>query len=47
MSNFTEFVIESASFAWLESLGWGVKHGPDIAPLRRAKRSELAQGRTG
>jgi type I restriction enzyme, R subunit len=29
---FTESVVEDAALAWLESLGWQVMHGPDIAP---------------
>ena len=28
----TESVVEQAALAWLESLGWSVAHGPDIAP---------------
>lgn len=28
----TESVVEQAALAWLESLGWTVKHGPEIAP---------------
>jgi len=28
----SEAQIESAALAWLESLGWQVAHGPDIAP---------------
>lgn len=28
----TESVVESAALAWLESLGYAVKHGPEIAP---------------
>jgi type I restriction enzyme, R subunit len=28
----TESVVESAALTWLESLGWTVKHGPEIAP---------------
>jgi hypothetical protein len=32
MTDFTESVVEQAGLAWLESLGWSVKHGPDIAP---------------
>lgn len=32
MSNFTESVVEDASLAWLEGLGWFVVHGPEIAP---------------
>ncbi len=29
---FSEFVIEYATLAWLESMGWTIKHGPEIAP---------------
>ena len=32
MANFTESVVEDAALAWLESLGYAVKHGPDITP---------------
>jgi len=32
MSGFAESEVESVALAWLESLGWAVKHGPDIAP---------------
>src|SRR3989304_8174761 len=32
MTAFTESVVEGAALAWLESLGWTVKHGPDISP---------------
>lgn len=31
-SAFTEPVLEEAALAWLESVGWHVAHGPDIAP---------------
>ena len=31
-SKFTESVVEDAALAWLESLGYAVKHGPEIAP---------------
>ncbi|GIW60629.1 MAG: hypothetical protein KatS3mg087_1695 [Patescibacteria group bacterium] len=31
MITFTESTVESAALAWLESLGWTVKHGPEIA----------------
>ena len=30
--DFTESVVEDAALAWLESLGWTVRHGPEIAP---------------
>jgi type I restriction enzyme R subunit len=43
MSTFTESVVEDAALAWLESLGYTVKPGPDIAPgelwLKGAKRA--------
>ena len=29
---FSETVVEEAALAWLESAGWQVAHGPDIAP---------------
>jgi type I restriction enzyme R subunit len=32
MSAFTESVVEDAALAWLEALGWSVRHGPDISP---------------
>jgi type I restriction enzyme R subunit len=31
-ANFTESIVEDAALAWLESLGYAVKHGPEIAP---------------
>lgn len=31
MTPFTESVVEDAALAWLESLGYAVLHGPDIA----------------
>ncbi len=40
MSHFSESVVEDAALAWLESLGYAVLHGPDIAAGEpRAKRS--------
>jgi type I site-specific restriction-modification system R (restriction) subunit len=32
MMNFTESVVEDAALAWLESLGYAIKHGPELAP---------------
>jgi hypothetical protein len=32
MQNFTESVVEDAALAWLESLGYAIKYGPDITP---------------
>ena len=32
MSGVTESTVEDAALAWLESLGWRIAHGPDIAP---------------
>jgi type I restriction enzyme, R subunit len=28
----TESVVEDTAIAWLESTGWQVAHGPDVAP---------------
>ncbi|MGH7798431.1 MAG: hypothetical protein ACREQ2_26505 [Candidatus Binatia bacterium] len=33
MSAFTESVVEDTALAWLESLGYAIKHGPDISPV--------------
>ena len=42
--NFTESVVEQAALAWLESLGWRVKHGLEIAPGELgAERADYAQ----
>ncbi len=30
--NLSESEIEMAGLAWLKSLGWAVKHGPEITP---------------
>ena len=32
MTTFTESTVENAALDWLESLGWSIAHGPDIAP---------------
>ncbi len=32
MSTFCESTIEQAALAWLEALGWSIRHGPEIAP---------------
>ena len=40
----TESQVEKATLVWLESLGWAVKHGPDIAPgTLFAERSDYGQ----
>ena len=31
MTRFTEWEVEEAALDWLEDLGWGIAHGPDIA----------------
>jgi hypothetical protein len=44
MELFAESIVEDAALAWLEALGYGVLHGPDIANRRTglgARRSEL------
>ena len=43
-STITESTVEDAALAWLESLGWAVTHGPDIAPdALAAERSDYGQ----
>ena len=42
-ASFTESVVEQAALAWLESLGWRVTHGLEIAP--RASKAERIIGR--
>ena len=44
MARLTESTVEEAALAWLESLGYGIKHGPDIAPGElAAERSDYGQ----
>src|SRR5574337_2097879 len=47
MSAFTESVVEEAALAWLESLGWMVKCGPDISPDGDALALTLFQRERG
>jgi len=43
-SAFTESVVEQAALAWLEALGFGVAHGPEIAPGEpAAERDDYGQ----
>ena len=39
MTAFTETVVEAAALAWLESLGWQVRNGAEIAPDEPAAES--------
>ena len=42
--SFTESIVEQAALAWLESLGWSVRHGLEIAPGEpSAERTDYAQ----
>ena len=34
MTNFTESIVEQAALAWLESAGWQVRNGAEIAPSK-------------
>ncbi len=44
MTGLAESVVEEAALAWLQSLGWDVVHGPDIAPdSLSAERSDYGQ----
>ena len=43
-SRVSESVVEDAALDWLESLGWSVAHGPDIAPdTLGAERADYGQ----
>ena len=44
MTTLTEADVEEAALGWLDSLGWTVAHGPDIAPdTPGAERSDYGQ----
>ena len=44
MTRITESDVEDAALDWLESLGWTVAHGPDIAPdVPAAERDDYGQ----
>ena len=49
MTTITESVVEEATLAWLEDIGWQVVRGPDTAPdtldAERADYSEVVQER--
>jgi len=40
---FTESLVEDAALAWLESLGYTVKHGPEIAPGSFSKGTDRGE----
>ena len=44
MTNFTESVVEDAALAWLEGIGYTIKHGPEIGPEEIfAERTDYGQ----
>ena len=44
MTRFSESVVEDAALAWLESAGWRIAHGPDIAPdMPAAERTDYGE----
>ncbi len=44
MTAITETDVEDAALTWLETLGWSISHGPDIAPdTPNAERSDYGQ----
>ena len=44
MTTLTEADVEEAALDWLEGLGWGVAHGPDIGPgAPNAERADYGQ----
>ena len=40
MHTITENILEETCLAWLAELGWGIVHGPDIAPETPASERE-------
>ena len=44
MGGLTESVVEQAALAWLESVGWRIAHGPEIAPdMPAAERRDYGE----
>ena len=44
MTTITEADVENSALAWLRDVGWGVAHGPDIAPgTPNAERDDFGQ----
>ena len=44
MKSFTESVVEQAALAWLESVGWIIRNGAEIAPGETAaERGDYGQ----
>jgi type I restriction enzyme, R subunit len=44
VTTFTESVVEQAALAWLESVGWQVRNGAEIAPAEpAAERDDYGQ----
>ena len=44
MTTLTEADVEQVALEWLSGLGWGVAHGPDIAPdTPNAERDDYGQ----
>ena len=44
MAAFTESTVEAAALAWLESVGWAVRNGTEIAPGEpAAERADYGQ----
>ena len=43
-ASFTESVVEDAALAWLEALGYAIKHSLEIAALCDARAPELISG---
>ena len=46
MTTITEADVENSALDWLRDVGWGVAHGPDIAPGMHPTRSATTSGRS-
>lgn len=47
MTAFTESTVEDAALGWLETAGWQIAHGPEIAPLPDRQAGDAGAKRTG
>lgn len=43
MAHLNESIVESATLAWLEAVGWRIAHGPDISPVSDTLTLPLSQ----
>ena len=47
MTLFSESIVEEATLAWLEALGYSILYGPEILPVSDTLNSAFAQRESG